>query len=494
MSQYKGNDTSFKPRYEVNGETKTPTSVVSTSMEVNGQMVEGYQSTYENGTSKWTPNILTDDWATDSHAVDNSTFTGTIQEDGSWKWEPTSEANVKKLAKHHRGPDNERITTDQIEDKFYDRKSPTLQQKLQETQTKQIQAEHGEDLSTVNNGKFSKGPLSQQAGNQTQTSRDGAVESSETASGANAFDSAEETKKVRKIYGNYYYPLGIAENKQDRIIFKMRQSTGQVINPTDTESNIGSRQRKTGKIEGSVTLPITTGIKDLNSVSWSGQKMNPLQAFAAGTALGTFEEAGKEGGDPGKALMDSLGDGVNTVTKNKGVQKAISTMIAGQASKTQNLMSRASGAIANPNLELLFDAPALRAFDFTFQMSPRDAKEAEQVRSIINFFKQGMSVKTTSTNIFLKAPNYFEIDYVTFNDSGEMMKHPSINIIKTCALLSCAIDYTPNNSYMTYSDENRSMVSYSMNLQFNELDPIYESDYFEGLAMQDGTNVQEIGF
>ena len=127
MSQYKGNDTSFKPRYEVNGEEKTPTSVVSTSMEVNGQLVEGYQSTYENGTSKWTPNILTDDWATDSHAVDNSTFTGTIQEDGSWKWEPTSEANVKKLAKHHRGPNNERITTGQIENKFYDRKSPTLQ-------------------------------------------------------------------------------------------------------------------------------------------------------------------------------------------------------------------------------------------------------------------------------------------------------------------------------------------------------------------------------
>ncbi len=31
-----------------------------------------------------------------------------------------------------------------------------------------------------------------------------------------------------------------------------------------------------------------------------------------------------------------------------------------------------------------------------------------------------MSVKTTSTNIFLKAPNYFEIDYVTFKNDGTM--------------------------------------------------------------------------
>ena len=137
MSQYKGNDTSFKPSYAVNGEEKTPTSVVSTSMEVNGQLVEGYQATYANGTSKCTPHVLTDTVLTDSHAVDNSAFTGTIQEDGTWKWETTSESNIKKLAKHHRGPDNERITADQIENKFYDRKGPTLQQQLQETQTKQ---------------------------------------------------------------------------------------------------------------------------------------------------------------------------------------------------------------------------------------------------------------------------------------------------------------------------------------------------------------------
>ena len=32
---------------------------------------------------------------------------------------------------------------------------------------------------------------------------------------------------------------------------------------------------------------------------------------------------------------------------------------------------RATGAIANPNMELLFNAPGLRAFDFTFQCHQR---------------------------------------------------------------------------------------------------------------------------
>ena len=47
---------------------------------------------------------------------------------------------------------------------------------------------------------------------------------------------------------------------------------------------------------------------------------------------------------------------------------------------------------------------------------------------------------------------------------------------------------------MTYSDPQRSMVQYTMNLQFNELDPIYEIDYYDTLKMQDNTNVQEIGY
>ena len=76
-----------------------------------------------------------------------------------------------------------------------------------------------------------------------------------------------------------------------------------------------------------------------------------------------------------------------------------------------------------------------------------------------------------------------------------MIEHPSINRIKTCALLSCSVDYTPNNSYMTYSDSSRSMVAYTMNLQFNELDPVYESDYYTGLDMQNSDSPSTlIGF
>ena len=498
MSQYKGNDTSFKPRYAVNGETKTPINVVSTSMEVGNppQMVEGYQSTYANGTSKWTPHVLTDSGRLlDSHGVDNSTFTGSYDESTKeWKWEPTSDANVAKLAKHHRGPDGERITTDQIEDKFYSRKGITEQQKLSEVQTKALIEEKGGIENLEKDPKFAELPGLKEGEDRTQTSATGKNQTDLEAAGQLVTaegQSAIKSTQTRTRYGNYYYPYDIKSNKQDRIIFKMKQSTGQLIDPTaDIDAGqkaVGSRtsKRKAKIIEGSVTLPITTGIKDSNMVDWGKATMDPIQAFKASATMNIAAAAGTEGKtvtDAGGESLKQAGDAI----KDKSVQSAIALMIAGKAAgmNTNELLSRAGGAIANPNMELLFNGPSLRAFDFTFQMSPRDAHEAGQVRSIINFFKQGMSVKTTSTNIFLKAPNYFEIDYVTFNDAGQMMKHPSISIIKTCALLTCSVDYTPNNSYMTYSDESRSMVSYTMNLQFGELDPIYESDYYTDLGMQ----------
>ena len=88
-----------------------------------------------------------------------------------------------------------------------------------------------------------------------------------------------------------------------------------------------------------------------------------------------------------------------------------------------------------------------------------------------------MSVKTTASNVFLKAPNVFDIQYQTFNTEGQQIVHPSINIIKTCALLSCNVQYTPNNTYMTYEDPFRTMTAYQLTLSFGELDPIYDNDY-----------------
>ena len=292
-----------------------------------------------------------------------------------------------------------------------------------------------------------------------------------------------EGRNFRKEYGSakgYYYPEGLKSNKQDRIRFEQVYSEGTKIT---TALDSKTFQRKIKNITGAVTLPIVTGIGDQNNVNWKGATLNPVQSTAAALALNVFE--GARAGNNINEIVSSAGRSFNdaravlATQAGDDIRSGINVYLAQQAVGAQNLLSRTTGAIANPNLELLFTGPQLREFGFTFRLSPRDADEATQVRKILRFFKQGMSVKTTSSNVFLKAPNIFKIRYQTFNTNGVEIEHPSINFIKTCALTSCDVQYTPDGSYMTYEDAHRTLTAYQLTLRFGELDPIYDSDYTE---------------
>ena len=289
-------------------------------------------------------------------------------------------------------------------------------------------------------------------------------------------------RRFRKQYGHFSYPEDLRTNKQDRVRFTQSYSEGTKIDATIT-SGEKNFQRKVKKVRGSVTLPIVTGIEDTSAVDWNDGKLNPIQALAGASALGIFQQV-RQSGDIADAFRTAAG-GLNRARMEmqgqvgSDLQSAINVYLAQQAVGTQGLLSRTTGAILNPNLELLFGGPKLRSFGFSFKLSARDANEADQIRKIIRFFKQGMSVKTSSSNVFLKAPNIFDIQYQTFNTDGTEIVHPSINIIKTCALTSCNIQYTPDGTYMTYEDPYRTLTSYQLTMQFSELDPIYDSDYSE---------------
>jgi hypothetical protein len=289
-------------------------------------------------------------------------------------------------------------------------------------------------------------------------------------------------RRFRKQYGHFSYPEDLRTNKQDRVRFTQKYTEGTKIDATIT-SGQRTFQRKVKKVRGSVTLPVVTGIEDTSAVDWNDGKLNPIQALAGASALGIFQQV-RQSGDIADAFRTAAGSLNRARMDMQGqvggdLQSAINVYLAQQAVGAQGLLSRTTGAILNPNLELLFGGPKLRSFGFSFKLSARDAKEADQIRKIIRFFKQGMSVKTSSSNVFLKAPNIFDIQYQTFNTDGTEIVHPSINIIKTCALTSCNVQYTPDGTYMTYDDPYRTLTAYQLTMQFSELDPIYDSDYSE---------------
>lgn len=226
---------------------------------------------------------------------------------------------------------------------------------------------------------------------------------------------------------------------------------------------------------GSVMLAIQAPISDQNSVDWGPDSVNALDAALFNKSLGlmtsqTFDEAGKQLSSAANSLMDIM----------KTNQSRIQRYLAGQAASINNVLSRTDGAILNPNLELLFQGPQLRPFTFSFKMSARRKEEADDIKKIIKYFKYFMAVRKEKNNLFLRAPYVFAIEYLHKNST-----HPSINLIssrdkdgnikKACALTNCSVDYTPLGSYATYADG--TMVSYTLSLQFQEITPIYDTDY-----------------
>lgn len=274
---------------------------------------------------------------------------------------------------------------------------------------------------------------------------------------------------VRAQYGNWKYPLKFPQT-QDRIKFTMFRYVPKNVSAEQIASGggFGDRPAQDAKDSmGSVTLPIQPQISDSNAVKWGSSEMNALEAMAAAASFATITE-----GTAGAAA--AIEGAVELLkTENSALKTAAAAVLAGEAAGgNKDFLTRVTGAVVNPNLELLFGGPELRSFNFTFTLSAREPKESEEIRRIIRFFKQGMSVKKASTNLFLKTPNIFDIKYY---QGGETNEHPWINQIKTCALTNFGVNYTPAGNYATYYDG--AMTQYDISMTFSEIDPIYDSDY-----------------
>ena len=266
------------------------------------------------------------------------------------------------------------------------------------------------------------------------------------------------------------FPVAIRDTTQDVIKFNMMKYSPKPITMggEGKKFGIGDRKRNDQDIIGSVVLPIPGGIQDNNQVSWGQDEMDAVQAELANIALQGIKRG------PGAAVDANL-EAAKKVAGNTGeAGTALANQLAGMASGNARLLTRTTGAILNPNMELLFQAPVLRPFSFSFQLAPRSKKEAETVIKIIRFFKQGMAPIRSKSNLFLKSPHTFQLSY-KYRRNSKDQEHPYLNKFKECALQGFNVQYTPQGNYATFSDG--VMMQYQISMQFTELEPVFNDEY-----------------
>ena len=310
----------------------------------------------------------------------------------------------------------------------------------------------------------------------------------------NLEDGVKASKRTRQNFngpkGPIKYPLSLKNEDQDVLKFTMLEYKPRKFNAKGaTPADMGGFEKRSHtnfvdrKILGSVILPIPGGITETSTVDWGDSQMGPVQAAIANIALNAM--MGKN-----EKVNAQIGNAAETLQKQTGALKtALGAGILEMATGTAQggILTRQTGAIMNPNMELLFRKPMLRPFAFSFKLSPRSKEEAQSVIRIIRFFKQGMAAQRTEGQLFLKTPNTFRLQYL-----HQGRQHRYLNKFKECALMGMTMDYAPDQNYATYEDG--VMTQYSMALNFKELEAVFSDDFEEADSMPSTTLPAEIGY
>ena len=279
----------------------------------------------------------------------------------------------------------------------------------------------------------------------------------------------------------------------------------------------GNRQNfRLQDLQSTIQLPIPPSVKDMNSVGFGGEKMSGFVSAIAGPAISKFleprsEEEKKSFEEKIKSGSLDLLEGIKSIGTSafnegkkmlmndefvrlqtlRGLAQAASTSRLGINIDIDQAITRTTGAVRNPNLELLFNGPSLRSFSFTIRFTPRDEDEAKRVRMIIRALKQHSVVKKNpnvlnqsgaSNNFLLGTPDVFKLRYIKARTQKDIK---GLNKFKTCALTDISVDYTGEVGRFAAYEVDSQPITTLISLSFTELAPLYDEDYAEFTADDD---------
>lgn len=327
----------------------------------------------------------------------------------------------------------------------------------------------------------------------------------EAPAGASAFDPASLTNAAGKLAGKVYLlPIDMkidGEGSQDHIrirALKYKAPQGGAVSGADFRSVIqnGLKSANAGlppanyDYEGEVILPIPTAVRDKASATWAKARLSPVMASAVGAVA---EPAARAAGGDLTGILDALGRlagggpamllGGGTEGYNQTVAASLSSALLAQVGlaglEPSDILARTTGKVANPNMELLFRGPDMRAFEFSWKFVARSSDEARRIRQIIKFFKlQSLPTVGQNTNL-INSPNVFFIRYMNGDTRIKSLPQPKI-----CALAEFGIDHTPDNQGWTAYEDSHP-VSTSLTMQFLELTPLFRNELEQAFPSED---------
>ena len=203
--------------------------------------------------------------------------------------------------------------------------------------------------------------------------------------------------------------------------------------------------------------------------NWSGKSVSPvnmaiLRATGAGVDKGMSWDAASEAGK-------SFGNDAKSAWENRALVKLLASRAAGSAGIDENVATGGVlGQVVNPNLEVFFDKPELRSFNFGWTLVPRNERESRIIKEMIWQFKKASSPELNPGGWYLNVPHVYKIQYKTGSNENHWL-----NKIKACALTDIQVNYTAGGSWSTLEDGAPTAVG--LQLGFSEIKTVISNDY-----------------
>jgi hypothetical protein len=263
------------------------------------------------------------------------------------------------------------------------------------------------------------------------------------------------------------YPIDINESQDHLKISRYAYKRTSV-----NQSGPDGTSTSAGDLKGTLILPMPK-VSDSNGAEWGESDLNVFGVAGVGAfKLAADVAKGATLGGLGD-VFKNIPDLKNFTTPIPGAAAILGSVTASQVLKSagisvapDELLARATGFVANPNAELLFQGPVLRDFGFSFLMVARSAPEGKMIRKIIKFLKEGAAPKYQDNNTaLLGTPDIFRLRYSS----------KKLNFFHDMALRTITVDYAPDGYWSAYDDSQP--IALVMNLQFTEIKPVYDKDH-----------------
>lgn len=232
-------------------------------------------------------------------------------------------------------------------------------------------------------------------------------------------------------------------------------------------------------------------IQDAYKADWEGK------AFGSATA-GVLASAGQAGtANKLKSALRTAGGIANRLPVNAAASliTGLAKNITGDQISASDVFAGISGVIKNPNVELLFQKMNLRTFDLSFKLSPYNAGEAEDIKTIVSTFKRAMlpsyslgdskvfgfegdDSPVTGTQSFaieagfIKVPQLCQVMFM--HGDGRNRYLPKY---KMCAITDVGVNYTPDGNYAVF--DGGDPVATELKISFMETKLIFAEDVAE---------------